>query len=151
MERIMKNLAAFAIGLIFGTGLLVSGMNQPEKVLGFLDLFGRWDPSLLFVMAGAVAIGVLGFALADRRATSVFGGPVARRTSDEINGRLIAGATIFGVGWGLSGVCPGPAIVNLGFASGPAIIFGVAMIAGMAAYEIVERFVRLPEPSDIAA
>lgn len=147
----MKNLAAFAIGLIFGIGLLISGMTQPEKVLGFLDLFGRWDPSLLFVMGGAVAIGVFGFAFAERRAVSAFGSPVARSTSDEINGRLLAGATIFGVGWGLSGVCPGPAIVNLGFATGPAIIFGVAMIAGMAAYEVTERIIRLPEPSDIAA
>jgi uncharacterized membrane protein YedE/YeeE len=151
MERTMKNIAAFAIGLIFGIGLLISGMNQPEKVLGFLDLFGRWDPSLLFVMAGAVTIGAFGFALADRRGTALFSDRISRAASSEIDARLVTGATIFGVGWGLSGVCPGPAIVNLGFASGPAIIFAAAMIAGMAAYEIVERIVRLPEPSDIAA
>ncbi len=147
----MKNLSAFAIGLIFGIGLLLSGMNQPEKILGFLDLTGRWDPSLIFVMVGAVAIGVLGFQIADRRPLSWFGDPVSRSASDVIDRRLLAGAAIFGTGWGLSGVCPGPAIVNLGFASGPAAIFVVAMIAGMAAYEITERLNRLPQSGDIAA
>lgn len=147
----MKNLGAFAIGLIFGIGLLLSGMNQPEKILGFLDLTGRWDPSLIFVMVGAVTIGLLGFQIADRRPLSLLGDPVSRSTSNALDGRLLAGAAIFGIGWGLAGVCPGPALVNLGFASGPAAIFVVAMIAGMAAYEITERLTRLPQPGDITA
>lgn len=147
----MKNLSAFAIGLIFGIGLLLSGMNQPEKILGFLDLAGRWDPSLIFVMVGALVVGAIGFALADRRATSWFGDPVSRSMSNAIDRRLLAGAAIFGVGWGLSGICPGPAIVNLGFASGPAAIFAAAMIGGMVIYEITERLARLPQPGDIAA
>jgi uncharacterized membrane protein YedE/YeeE len=104
----------------------------------------------MFVMAGALAVGAIGFALADRRATSLFGDPVPRPGA-AIDRRLIAGAAIFGTGWGLSGVCPGPAIVNLGFATGPAVIFVVATFAGMAAYEVTERLIRLPEPGDIAA
>ena len=147
----MKNLITFAIGLIFGTGLVVSGMYQPEKILGFLDIAGRWDPSLLFVMAGAVSVGVVGFWMADRRALSWLGDPVSRAASDRIDRHLLAGATIFGVGWGLAGVCPGPAIVNLGFASGPAAIFVVAMIVGMAVYEMTERLTRLPQPGDVTA
>ncbi len=147
----MKSLSAFAVGLIFGTGLLLSGMNQPEKILGFLDLAGRWDPSLIFVMVGAVAVGLLGFQIADRRPLSWLGDPVSRTTSNKIDPRLLSGAAIFGVGWGLAGVCPGPALVNLGFASGPAAIFVVAMFAGMAGYEITERLTRLPEPGDITA
>lgn len=147
----MKNLITFAIGLIFGTGLVVSGMYQPEKILGFLDIAGRWDPSLLFVMAGAVTVGVVGFWMADRRALSWFGDPVSRAASNRIDRHLLTGAAIFGVGWGLAGVCPGPAIVNLGFASGPAAIFVVAMIAGMAAYEMTERLTRLPQPGDVTA
>ena len=147
----MKSLSAFAIGLIFGIGLLLSGMNQPEKILGFLDLAGRWDPSLIFVMMGAVVVGVLGFQIADRRPLSWFGDPISRATSNRIDPRLLAGAAIFGTGWGLAGVCPGPALVNLGFASGPAAIFVVTMFMGMAAYEITERLTRMPQPGDIAA
>lgn len=130
----MKHLAAFAVGLIFGIGLLISGMTQPEKILGFLDLFGRWDPSLAFVMGGALAVAAPGFYLARKRGKSLLGDPVSLPAMQEIDPRLLGGALIFGVGWGLAGICPAPAIVNLGFLSMPAIAFAAAMLAGMAIY-----------------
>lgn len=130
----MKHLIAFAIGLIFGIGLLISGMTQPEKIFGFLDIFGRWDPSLIFVMGGALIVAAIGFHLAGKRGRSLLGDPLSLPSNQEIDPRLLAGAAIFGVGWGLSGVCPAPAIVNLGFASTPAFIFAAAMIAGMTVY-----------------
>ena len=130
----MKHLIAFAVGLIFGIGLLVSGMTQPEKIFGFLDLTGRWDPSLIFVMGGAIILAAPGFWLADRRAATLFGERIVA-PRQQINRQLVAGAAIFGVGWGLAGVCPGPAIVNLGFISGPAIVFFAAMLVGMVLYE----------------
>lgn len=135
----MKALAAFVVGLIFGIGLLVSGMTQPQKVLGFLDLFGRWDPSLIFVMGGALAVAFIGFAIAGKRGKGLLGDPISLPDKTRIDPRLMTGAAIFGVGWGLAGVCPGPAIVNLGFATTPAIVFVVAMIAGMIACEIYAR------------
>jgi uncharacterized membrane protein YedE/YeeE len=135
----MRNLAAFAIGLVFGIGLLASGMNLPAKVLGFLDLFGRWDPSLMFVMGGAVPFAAIGFALARRRGRSLLGEPLSLPENKNVDPRLLAGALIFGVGWGIAGVCPGPAIVNLGFFTAPAIVFFVAMLAGMVAFEVMSR------------
>lgn len=136
----MKLLAAFVVGLIFGVGLLISGMTQPGKVLGFLDLFGRWDPSLIFVMGAALVVAAIGFAVAGKRGASLLGDPLSLPEKTKIDPRLLAGALVFGIGWGLAGVCPGPAIVNLGFATAPAIIFFVAMIAGMAAFEVFNRY-----------
>jgi uncharacterized membrane protein YedE/YeeE len=135
----MRNLVTFAIGLVFGIGLLASGMNLPAKVLGFLDLFGRWDPSLMFVMGGAIPFAAIGFALARRRGRSVLGEALSLPENKNVDPRLLAGALIFGVGWGIAGVCPGPAIVNLGFFTAPAIVFFVAMLAGMAAFEVMSR------------
>lgn len=135
----MKYAIAFVIGLIFGAGLLVSGMYLPAKVLGFLDLAGKWDPSLAFVMGAALPFSAIGFVLARRRGKAVFGDPLHIPERTRIDPRLLAGAAIFGVGWGLSGVCPGPAIFNLGFASGPAFVFFAAVAAGMAAYEAYDR------------
>jgi uncharacterized membrane protein YedE/YeeE len=137
----MRNLAAFAIGLVFGIGLLASGMNLPSKVLGFLDLFGRWDPSLMFVMGGAIPFAAIGFALAQRRGRSLLGEALSLPENKNVDPRLLAGALIFGVGWGIAGVCPGPAIVNLGFFTAPAIVFFVAMLAAMAAFELYERVI----------
>jgi uncharacterized membrane protein YedE/YeeE len=134
----MKNLIAFVIGLIFGAGLLISGMTQPEKIFGFLDIFGRWDPSLIFVMGGALMVAAIGFVAAGRRGKSLLGDPLSLPSKNEIDPRLLAGAAIFGVGWGLAGVCPAPAIVNLGFASAPAAVFAAAMLAGMAVYGIAQ-------------
>jgi uncharacterized membrane protein YedE/YeeE len=135
----MKNLTAFAIGLLFGIGLLISGMNLPYKILGFLDVFGRWDPSLIFVMVGGLAVSAVGFAIARKRGKALLGEPLHLPQETKIDPRLLAGAVIFGVGWGLSGVCPGPAIVNLGFATGPAAVFFAAMLAGMAVFEVFDR------------
>jgi uncharacterized membrane protein YedE/YeeE len=130
---------AFVAGLIFGGGLIVSGMANPQKVLGFLDLAGNWDPSLAFVMAGAIGVGVAAFAWAKRRARLWLGLPMQLPTSRAITLRLVAGSAAFGIGWGLAGFCPGPAIVSVGFGSIKGIGFVVAMLAGMAVFEWIEQ------------
>ena len=127
----MRNLIALASGLVFGLGLIASGMTDPAKVKGFLDLFGAWDPSLALVMGGAIAVGVFGFAAARRRSLSWTGEPMALPTQRAIDGRLVGGGVLFGIGWGIAGFCPGPAVVALGGGLGPAAIFVVAMLAGM--------------------
>ncbi len=124
-------LASFACGLVFGTGLLISGMTDTMKVLGFLDIFGAWDATLAFVMAGAVAITSIGYALARRRGAPVFAAQNLWPTRKNIDTPLVIGATLFGIGWGLVGLCPGPALVNLASLSFPVIAFVVAMAAGM--------------------
>jgi len=124
-------LASFLSGLIFGAGLLISGMTQPEKVLGFLDIFGAWDATLAFVMAGAVAVTSLGFALAKRRGAPVLAAKLQWPTRSDIDAPLVVGAALFGAGWGLVGLCPGPALVNLAGFGLPIIVFVVAMAAGM--------------------
>ena len=121
----------FVCGLMFGTGLLVSGMVQPSKVLGFLDLFGSWDPSLAVVMAAALAVAWPGFALARRRGQPVFAAQSLWPTASAIDRPLVAGSVLFGIGWGLVGLCPGPAIENLGTGSVWVFVFVLAMIAGM--------------------
>ncbi|RQS36495.1 hypothetical protein DIE03_04970 [Burkholderia sp. Bp8992] len=130
---------AFLGGLLFGIGLIVSGMANPQKVLGFLDLAGRWDPSLAFVMAGAVGVAVFAFAWAKRRTLSWLGLPIRLPAVRAITVRLVAGSAVFGIGWGMAGFCPGPAIVSIGFGSAKGIAFVVAMLAGMAIFEWVER------------
>jgi uncharacterized membrane protein YedE/YeeE len=127
----MRLAAPLAAGALFGLGLLVSGMMNPAKVLGFLDLAGAWDPSLAFVMAGAIPVAALGFRLGLRRARPVCAQafvPPARRGIDR---RLIAGAVLFGLGWGLAGLCPGPSLALLGLADPGAGLFVLAMVAGM--------------------
>lgn len=135
----MRLLLSFAIGLIFGLGLVVSGMTQPGKVQGFLDVTGLWDPSLAFVMGGAVAVGLIAFQWAARRKKSLLGSPMPPPVASGVDAPLLLGAAIFGVGWGLSGVCPGPAVVNLAFFDSRATIFFVAMLAGMAIERLVLR------------
>ncbi|MCC5809816.1 MAG: YeeE/YedE family protein [Ectothiorhodospiraceae bacterium] len=137
MQRTL--LTAFIAGLIFGVGLLVSGMANPEKVLGFLDLAGAWDPSLAFVMAGAIAVGLIGFRLAGRRAQSLLSEPMHLPMRGDIDSRLVLGGLGFGVGWGLAGFCPGPALVALGALELKALVFVAAMLAGMALFEVLER------------
>jgi uncharacterized membrane protein YedE/YeeE len=132
-------LSEFAVGLIFGIGLIVSGMTDPGKVLGFLDLFGAWDPSLAFVMGGAILVGVFAFALAKKRTSTFLGGALHLPTSRDIDRRLVVGSLAFGVGWGLAGFCPGPAIVSLGMGEPKAAVFVVAMLAGMWLFELAER------------
>lgn len=135
----MRIFNAFLCGLVFGLGLLVSGMANPAKVLGFLDLAGRWDPSLAFVMAGAIALAAVGFRLARTRKTSVLGAPMQLPTATRIDARLVGGSLLFGVGWGLAGFCPGPALVNAGSGEPRAWLFVAAMLAGMALYAVLER------------
>lgn len=129
-------LASFVCGLIFGAGLLISGMMQTEKVLGFLDIFGAWDATLAFVMAGAVAVSSLGFVLARQRTTPLLAAKVNWPTRNDIDAPLVVGAALFGIGWGLVGLCPGPALVNLAGLSLPIIVFVAAMAAGMIGYDL---------------
>jgi len=131
-------LFSFLAGLAFGIGLIVSQMASPAKVLGFLDLAGQWDPSLAFVMVGAIAIAVVGYALVGRRPTTLLGTPILLPTARTIDARLVGGSLLFGVGWGLAGFCPGPALVALGAGQAKALVFVVAMIAGMVAFEWIE-------------
>ncbi len=134
----MRAFIAFAAGLVFGLGLLLSGMADPAKVLGFLDLAGRWDPSLAFVMAGAIALAALAFARVRGRARSLLGEPIQLPTASRIDRRLLVGALLFGVGWGLAGFCPGPAIVALGLGETKAVVFVLAMLGGMGLFELFE-------------
>ncbi|SDB82449.1 YeeE/YedE family protein [Paraburkholderia lycopersici] len=135
----MRKLSAFACGLLFGLGLIVSGMANPAKVLGFLDLAGQWDPSLAFVMAGAIALAAPAFRLARSRRQSFGGAPMQLPTARRIDGRLVGGALLFGAGWGLAGFCPGPALVAAGSGEPRAWLFVAAMLAGMAIYAVLER------------
>ena len=135
-------LTEFAVGLLFGVGLILAGMTDPGKVLGFLDLFGAWDPSLAFVMGGAILVGVFAFALARKRTTSVLGGAMHLPTARDIDKRLVTGSLVFGAGWGLAGFCPGPAIVSMGAGQPKAIAFVLAMVAGMFLFELSERRTR---------
>jgi uncharacterized protein len=130
-----RSFFALLSGLIFGIGLIASGMTDPAKVKGFLDLFGAWDPSLALVMGGAIAVGVGAFALAKKRGTAWSGEPMEIPDNTLIDGRLLAGGVLFGVGWGIGGFCPGPALVAMGSGLGPAWIFGLAMLAGMALHD----------------
>jgi uncharacterized membrane protein YedE/YeeE len=132
--------AAFAAGLLFGAGLEVSRMVDPAKVLGFLDIAGDWDPSLAFVLAGAVATAGIGFRLVLGHSTRPLFAEIYRLpTARDIDRRLVAGAVLFGVGWSLVGLCPGPALANLGLAFRPAAIFVAAMLAGMALFKLSDR------------
>ena len=126
-------------GLVFGLGLIVSGMADPAKVLGFLDLAGRWDPSLAFVMAGAIAVGVVAFVVARRRTVSFLRQEMRVPTDRHIDRRLVGGSILFGIGWGIAGFCPGPGLVALGMGEVKAAVFVLAMLAGMSAFELLER------------
>ena len=136
--RTLVAFVAFVAGLVFGLGLLLSGMADPAKVLGFLDLAGAWDPSLMFVMGGAVGVGAVAFAAARRRTRSLLGEPMQLPTKTSIDRRLVIGALLFGAGWGLAGFCPGPAIVALGLGEAKAAVFVAAMLAGMGLFELVD-------------
>jgi hypothetical protein len=126
-----RSIFALVVGLIFGLGLCLSGMVQPAKVTGFLDLAGSWDPSLAFVMAGAIAVALPAFLIARRRKAAWIGGAIELPTKRAIDAPLVVGSAIFGAGWGLAGVCPAPSVVDLGFASPGAAAFVASMAAGM--------------------
>ncbi|MBN7796876.1 YeeE/YedE family protein [Parahaliea mediterranea] len=132
-------LTALLAGLIFGLGLLVSGMANPAKVLAFLDIAGDWDPSLALVMAGAIAVGLVAFTLARRRKTSLLGEPMRLPTATQIDRPLVLGSLGFGIGWGLAGFCPGPALVALGAGEAKALVFVAAMLGGMGVFELTRR------------
>ncbi|MFY0477745.1 DUF6691 family protein [Achromobacter marplatensis] len=136
----MGALIAFASGLVFGLGLIVSGMADPAKVLGFLDIAGDWDPSLGFVMGGAVLVTTAGFAVLRRRRASASGEPMRWPTATRIDLRLAAGSLAFGAGWGLAGFCPGPALVAASAGVTEALIFVAAMLAGMGVFSAFEHF-----------
>ena len=132
----------FGVGLLFGWGLMIAGMTDPGKVLGFLDLAGTWDPSLAFVMGGAIAVGLIGFAVARQRTTNLLGGALQLPKSRDIDRPLVVGAVLFGAGWGLAGFCPGPAIISMAAGQPKALLFVVAMLAGMALFELTDRLSR---------
>jgi len=131
----MNGAFAFFSGLLFGLGLIGSGMTNPAKVKGFLDVAGAWVPSLALVMAGAIAVGAFAFAAAKRRTTSWSGERIELPSSTLIDRRLVIGGMLFGAGWGIAGFCPGPALVAMGGGLGAAWIFGVAMLAGMLVHD----------------
>ena len=135
----MNILFSLAAGLVFGLGLIVSGLANPAKVLDFLDLAGMWDPSLAWVMGGAIAVAFGAFALAKKRTSSLLGLPMQLPTARGIDRRLVGGSLAFGFGWGLAGICPGPAIVLVGAGVAQGLIFVGAMLAGMSLVEFLRR------------
>jgi uncharacterized protein len=135
----MYTLSSFVAGLVFGIGLIVSGLVNPSKVLGFLDLAGSWDPSLALVMAGAIAVSLPAFFVAGKRAVTLLGTPMQLPNARQIDRRLVLGSLAFGIGWGLAGFCPGPALVALGAGQVKALVFVAAMLAGMLAFEVAQR------------
>lgn len=142
----MKHLISFVCGTIFGVGLLISGMTDPQKVIGFLDLFGEWDPSLALVMVGAIAtFGVL--RLLFQRDAPILTSHFHLPSFHLVDRPLIGGSILFGIGWGVSGFCPGPAVVSAFSASGPAALFSLGMLGGMALFEVLRRTYGLLSPS----
>jgi uncharacterized membrane protein YedE/YeeE len=139
----MQALVALLCGVVFGAGLAVSGMTNPGKVLAFLDVTGAWDPTLAFVMGGALAVSALGFALARRRARPWLAEGFALPTRRDLDARLLGGAALFGVGWGLVGLCPGPALADLARGSPQIWLFVAALVAGAALHRIPARRAKL--------
>jgi uncharacterized membrane protein YedE/YeeE len=135
----MQRISEFLVGLMFGLGLMLSGMTDPGKVIGFLDVTGYWDPSLALVMGGAIGVGVFAFALAKKRSRSLLGQTFDWPASEQIDRRVVLGSVVFGVGWGLAGFCPGPALVSLAAGQEKALYFVGAMIFGMILYELIQR------------
>ncbi|MES2148447.1 MAG: DUF6691 family protein [Pseudomonadota bacterium] len=135
----MPILAALLAGLVFGLGLIVSGMANPAKVLGFLDLAGAWDPSLMLVMGGAIAVGALAFLAAGKRQRSLLGAEMRLPDTTRIDRPLLVGGALFGIGWGIAGICPGPALLALAMGLPQAGVFVAAMLAGMLLFALFER------------
>jgi uncharacterized membrane protein YedE/YeeE len=132
MRKHFNFYSQYLIGVLFGLGLIISGMSNPQKILNFLDITGNWDPSLIFVMGGAILVGLGGFFLVSKRSEAFFGGALHIPTRRDISKPLVIGSLIFGAGWGIAGFCPGPAIVALGAGHLKALAFILAMLAGMA-------------------
>lgn len=142
----MQRISEFLIGLSFGLGLMLSGMTDPGKVIGFLDVFGTWDPSLALVMGGAIAVGFFAFALAKKRTHNFFGGVLHLPPSKQIDKSLVIGSLLFGAGWGLAGFCPGPALVSMAAGQVKALVFVLSMIFGMIAHALAQRFIHQATP-----
>ncbi|MQY50853.1 YeeE/YedE family protein [Rhodocyclus tenuis] len=142
----MPLLNALLSGLIFGAGLLLSGMANPAKVLGFLDVAGAWDPSLMLVMIGAIAVAFLPFRFARTRTKSWLGEAMSLPRRQQIDRRLLLGSALFGIGWGIAGFCPGPGLLSIGLGLPQGLLFVLAMLAGMALFEVIER-ARAAKPS----
>lgn len=137
MSLIRRFLPPLASGTLFGAGLVVGGMTDPQRVRGFLDLFGRWDPTLAFVMGGALLVMAVAWRVRERMKKPLFGASFSLPDRSDLDARLIAGAALFGVGWGLAGLCPGPAIANLSLALPQVLPFIAAMLGGMAAHRLL--------------
>ncbi len=133
-----KHISAFVIGILFSLGLILSGMVNPAKVLGFLDILGDWDASLAFVMGGAVIVNFIGYRIITQRPHPIFESAFAIPTRRDIDMNLVLGSSLFGIGWGLVGLCPGPAITSLGVAPGQTATFVVAMLVGMSVTRLVQ-------------
>ena len=138
----MQIVVALLVGLVFGLGLIISGMTDPARVLGFLDLAGLWNPSLAFVMGGAIVVAMPAFVIAARRHRTLSGAPLQLPTATRIDRRLVLGALAFGAGWGLAGLCPGPALALLATGNGKVLVFVASMLVGMGIFEVVERWRR---------
>lgn len=135
----MIAIAALIAGLVFGLGLILSGMGNPAKVQNFLDIFGTWDPSLGLVMGGAIAVGLIAFTWAKRRKTSALGEPMQLPTATVVDRKLLTGAAMFGAGWGLAGFCPGPVVMNLATLQMEVWLFVAAMLAGMVLQHVTAK------------
>ena len=139
MKSTMPWLTAGLAGLLLGMGLLLSGMANPAKVVGFLDITGFWDPSLALVMGGGLLVASLGFALLRQRRRTLLGEPLNLPTNRTINGRLVGGSVLFGMGWGMTGICPGPGLGLLGAGLDAGLVYVLALLVGMALYSLIER------------
>ena len=148
-KNTVYRIVEFVVGLLFGIGLMLSGMTDPGKVIGFLDLFGTWDPSLALVMGGAIMVGFFAFAVAKKRTTTFLGGVMRFPTTMDIDKKLVLGSLMFGTGWGLAGFCPGPALVSMADGQPKALLFVVAMLVGMVGFELMDRFVHSPRKAQV--
>lgn len=144
-------LVEFVVGLLFGLGLMLSGMTDPGKVIDFLDLFGSWDPSLALVMGGAILVGFFAFTVAKKRTVTLLGTVLRLPTVHRLDKPLVIGSLLFGMGWGLAGFCPGPALVSMADGQPKAFIFVLAMLVGMLGFELMDRFVHTPRKNKLSA
>jgi uncharacterized membrane protein YedE/YeeE len=145
----LYRIAEFVVGLLFGLGLMLSGMTDPGKVIGFLDLFGAWDPSLAFVMGGAIMVGFFAFTVAKKRTSTFLGGALRLPTNMDMDKKLVIGSLLFGAGWGLAGFCPGPALVSMANGQPKALVFVLAMLVGMLGFELMDSFVHAPRKAKL--
>ncbi len=147
----LYRIAEFVVGLLFGLGLMLSGMTDPGKVIGFLDLFGTWDPSLALVMGGAIMVGFFAFTVAKKRTSTFLGVALRLPTNMDMDKKLVIGSLLFGAGWGLAGFCPGPALVSMADGQPKALVFVLAMLVGMLGFELMDRFVHAPSKAKLNA